>query len=229
MPRRPLKRRGKLVPPCRLCKPPRGTSGGRFQRPHAAPLDGSRTACGTGPGASRRHRAAQAEPRGKSGHRHLPAPPPPFHPLTAPGAGSGPSRLASIPERSPAAPSPGRERRMTSPARAPVDGPPRGRSGERRGERAPPAPAHLSTTEHGGGRAVPRPPPPPPPGAAQTGRVPAWLLAGPAAARSFRRCHDPASAARHTPAASSAAPRRHLERGPACGGRGGASRGSAPS
>lgn len=188
--------------------PTRGSQRGAIP----APLDAGRARLGNRlGGASPGRRAAQAEPRGERSRPTRRRPPPPQPPHRPRRRLSG---LDPDPEGGPAPPSPAGRRRRASPAKAAGDGPSAGPGRKKRLEARgtpPRAPAHLSAAEHGGGRAVPPPPPPPPPSTAQTGRVPAWLPAGPAAAPFFRRCHDPSSAPRHSPAA---APRRHLERGP---------------
>lgn len=109
----------------------------------------------------------------------------------------GPAGLSPPPSQSLAAPVPSRG----APSLLSADGPT----------------THLCTARHGGSRGIP-------PRPAQASRLPAPLRT---AARLFRRCHDPASAARRTSATAilsvaarsgskgAASARRHLESGDA--------------
>lgn len=111
------------------------------------------------------------------------APVPRYGPTQRPGV---PQRNAGHPPAGQPAPGPaGLSPPPTQPLAAPA--PPRGAP-------SPPSAdgptAHLCTARHGGSRGVP-------PRPAQASRLPAPLRT---AARLFRRCHDPASAARHTSA-----------------------------
>ena len=125
----------------------------------------------------------------------------PCHPPEGRGAPvpqRGPTQRPGVPQRSagrppaghptpgPAGLSPPPSQPLTAPA-PPRGGPSPPSAGP---EAADGTTAHLCTARHGGSRGVP-------PRPAQASRLPAPRRT---AARLFRRCHDPASAARHTSA-----------------------------